>query len=109
MTGKWGSASNGIYHLTTRQIKGVKVVDDCDWTVLVMRDRKHSPVEANELAHKVAVLLNYGQRLVNQVEAMAGEGIQFTELEDPAELIMEMRADLVTPDHADLQGVFNFD
>lgn len=80
------------------------------WTILVNRntgsDAKVTSGDANKLANRIAVLLNYAPRMIAQLEAFAGEGIQITGLEDPCDIIMRMREEMGLTDEENLEDAF---
>ncbi len=118
---KWISAANGVCHTIETAYKDEKVVESIDWTILVLRGPHHTPEEANDVARRLAVLMNHGQTLLVHANDMASEGIAFYEqdgdgptaiMRDPADTIMTLMTDLgidEVNEETSLQGVFCFE
>jgi hypothetical protein len=109
----WLSGSNVAYKMVEAGFKDGEVITKPDWTVYVGRGNTHTPDEANVLARKVAVLLKYGSRLADIVEALAIEGELQIATEDglvtenPADLLTEMMIDLGLKDNETVSDALN--
>ena len=111
----WLAGANVAYRMVEAGFKDGVVITKPDWTVYVGRgNTAHTPDEANDLARKIAVLLKYGQRLVNIVDALAIEGeiqIQGPDgilTENPVELLSEMMTDLQLADDVSVVEAFSY-